>query len=153
MKKAILVVLFVMIGIFTLTGCNKQNQFEVGAVSTIEPSSQKVSLSIKNNTLTNNGTTIILANNTDEDATYGSFYALEIKEDGNWHQINVSVLSNDIAYTLKAGETKEIEINWKNEYGSLAKGEYRIIKDISFAKADGTYDDFYVAGEFSINYD
>lgn len=55
------------------------------------------------------------------------------------------------AVDLKANEIIELDTNWEQGYGKLAKGEYRIVKDIYAQKSDGTYEKFYVAAEFNIN--
>ena len=50
---------------------------------------------------------------------------------------------------LKPGESKNLEFNWTDSYGKLAKGEYRIIK--SFTVQSDIPERFYVAAEFTIN--
>ena len=54
------------------------------------------------------------------------------------------------AFQLSARENKEIEINWENGYGKLAKGTYRIIKGIDYEYEEGKYETFNVAVEFNI---
>lgn len=54
------------------------------------------------------------------------------------------------AYEIKPGESNEIEINWENGYGKLAKGTYRIIKGIDYEYEEGKYETFNVAVEFNI---
>ena len=55
------------------------------------------------------------------------------------------------AFHLLPKESKEIELNWENEYGKLSKGTYRIIKGINYEYEEGKYKSFNVAVEFIIN--
>ena len=74
--------------------------------------------------------TFILKNDSDVDVQYGNAYELEIKQDGKWHKINVEIDFTMQAYELKVKKSLEFNLNWKETYGKLAKGEYRIIKTI-----------------------
>lgn len=99
---------------------------------------EKVSLSIKEETLSKDSVTIILKNNTDEEYTYGPDYYLEKYVDSKW--INPSTITGDpltwnsIAYSLKPNESKEITIDFTLAYGKLSVGKYRIIKRVSSNK-------------------
>ena len=150
MKKAILAALvcgFILLG---LTGCSiNKNEFEIGKESDVEIASKGVSLSIKEDTLTNTGATLVLKNDTDVDVQYGNPYEIEIKEDGEWKKINVELSFTLPAFLLNANESAEIELNWANGYGKLASGVYRIIKSIN-VKEGGEYKSFYVSAEFTI---
>lgn len=92
-------------------------------------------MTIKNGTLTKKGVTIILKNNTDKDYTYGQDFYLEKYEDGKW--IEPSTVTgkplawNSIGYILKAYDNLELKINFKNTYGNLPKGKYKITKRIT----------------------
>lgn len=151
MKKRIFVCLICCVFISGLAGCShKKSNFDIGKESNIEILEKGVSLSIKEDTLTKIGATLILKNNNDVDIQLGDPYEMEIKKDGKWHKINVQLNFNSPAYVLKAKESREIEIDWKNAYGKLVKGEYRIIKSIGIENDDETFDDFYVSAEFII---
>lgn len=149
--KKLLLCLFAFVMLFGITGCSSSNNFEVGNVSDIKISNNNdVTLSIKENTLTKTGATLMLKNDSDVDIQYGDPYEIEIKKDGKWHKINVELNFNLPAYMLKPNESKEIELEWENGYGQLASGDYRIIKDIDVEKEDGTFATFYVSAEFTI---
>ena len=151
MKKTILTILVCGFMVLGLTGCGtNKNEFDVGKESNIEIVEKGISLSIKENTLTETGATLILKNDSDVDVEYGASYEMEIKKDGEWHKINVELNFNSIAYILKSNTSKEIELNWKEGYGKLATGDYRLIKHIDIEKEDGTFDAFYVSAEFTI---
>lgn len=151
MKKIVLIILicgFIILGIRGWT--TSKNEFNIGEKSNIKVIEKEVSLSIKENTLSNTGATLILKNGSNEVIQYGNPYELEIKSVGKWHKINVQLFFNEPAFSLKPNETKEIKLSWENGYGKLTTGDYRIIKNISSEKEDGTFDNFYVAAEFTI---
>ena len=151
MKKTILTILVCGFMVLGLTGCGtNKNEFDIGKESNIEIVEKGVSLTVKENTLTETGATLILKNDSDVDVEYGNPYEMEIKKDGEWHKINVELNFTLPAFILKSKETKELELNWENGYGKLASGDYRIIKSIDVEKADGTFDTVYVSAEFTI---
>ena len=151
MKKTILTILLCGVMVLGMTGCGKQkNEFDIGNKSDIKISQNDVTMIIKDGTLTNNGATLILTNNSDKNFQYGTPYEIEIKKDGEWHKINVELNFTMPAFQLSARENKEIEINWENGYGKLAKGTYRIIKGIDYEYEEGKYKPFNIAVEFTI---
>ena len=137
--------------IIGLTGCSK-NKLDIGDKSDIEISNSDVVMSLKEDTLTDTGATIILTNNSDKNYTYGNPYEIEIKKDGEWHKINVLIDFTLPAFPLKPGEAKEIKIGWKDGYGKLPTGNYRIIKRVS-TEEDGKSKTFNIALEFNIDSD
>ena len=151
MKKTILTILLCGVMVLGMTGCGKQkNEFDIGNKSDIKISQNDVIMTIKEGTLTNKSATLILTNNSDKNFQYGTPYEIEIKKDGEWHKINVQLDFTLPAFSLKSKETKELEINWKEGYGKLTPGDYRIIKSIEIEKADGTFDTFYLSAKFTI---
>lgn len=148
-----IVKLFIIISMFTLiVGCTKQEENTyIGEVSktTIENDTD-VSISIKEGSLTTTSAIIVLTNNGSDDYKYDSSYLLEIKKDNEWHNINVSLNFNLIAYELSPKENVEIEIKWENGYGTLESGEYRLVKNIDKELEDETYESFNIAIEFTI---
>lgn len=151
MKKTILTILICGTIILSVTGCeNNKNKFDVGNESDVEITQKEVSLFIKQNTLTKTGATLIIKNNSDIDIQYGEPYEMEIKKDGKWHKINVELDFNLPVYILKSKTAGEIELDWENEYGKLAAGDYRIIKSYDVEKEDGSFESFYVSSEFII---
>ena len=151
MKKTILTILLCGVMVLGMTGCGKQkNEFDIGNKSDIKNSQNDVIMTIKEGTLTNKSATLVLTNNSDKNFQYGNPYEIEIKKDGEWHKINVELNFDMPAFPLSSKESKEIEINWENGYGKLAKGTYRIIKGINYEYEEGKYETFNVAIEFTI---
>ena len=152
MKKTILTILLCGVMVLGMTGCGKQkNEFDIGNKSDIKISQNDVIMTIKEGTLTNKSATLVLTNNSDKNFQYGNPYEIEIKKEGEWHKINVELNFTLPAFHLLPKESKEIELNWENEYGKLSKGTYRIIKGINYEYEEGKYKSFNVAVEFIIN--
>ena len=151
MKKTILTILLCGVMVLGMTGCGKQkNEFDIGNKSDIKISQNDVIMTIKEGTLTNKSATLVLTNNNDKNFQYGNPYEIEIKKDGEWHKINVELNFDMPAFQLLSKESKEIELDWENGYGKLAKGTYRIIKEIDYEYKEGKYETFNVAVEFTI---
>ena len=151
MKKILFAILLCGIMVLGMTGCGKQkNELDIGNKSDIKISQNDVIMTIKEGTLTNKNATLVLTNNSDKNFQYGNPYEIEIKKDGEWHKINVELYFDMPAFQLSAKESKEIELDWENGYGKLAKGTYRIIKGIDYEYEEGKYETFNVAVEFTI---
>ena len=151
MKKKLLIIFLCGVMALGVTGCGKQkNELDIGDKSDIKVSQNDVIMTIKEGTLTNKSATLVLTNNSDNNFQYGNPYEIEIKKDGEWHKINDELYFNLLLFQLSAKESKEIELDWENEYGKLAKGTYRIIKGIDYEYEEGKYETFNVAIEFTI---
>ena len=151
MKKTILIILLCVVMVLGMTGCGKsKNEFDIGNKSDIKVSQKDVIMTIKDGTLTNKSATLVLTNISDKNFYYGNPYEIEIKKDGEWHKINVELYFDMPAFQLSSKESKEIELDWENGYGKLAKGTYRIIKGIDYEYEEGKYETFNVAVEFNI---
>ena len=151
MKKTLFAILACGVMVLGMTACGKQkNELDIGNKSDIKVSQNDVILTIKEGTLTNKSATLVLTNNSDKNFQYGNPYEIEIKKDGEWHKINVELYFNMPAFQLSSKESKEIELDWENGYGKLAKGTYRIIKGIDYEYEEGKYETFNVAVEFTI---
>lgn len=150
MKKKIIYLICAFI-FLEIIGCEvNKNEFDIGKVSDVEIIEKGVSLSVKKNTLTKTSATLILKNDSAVEVQYGAPYEIEIKKDGKWHKINVELNFNLPAYILKSNSQVEIKLDWKNAYGKLASGDYRIIKSFDIKNVDDTFEKFYIIAEFTI---
>lgn len=133
--------------------CPLDNEkMEVGVKSDKVIEENGVSLTIKENTITKDGASFILSNNTDDSIIYGEYFEIEIYKNNEWHVINLEASFNDIGYTLSAHDSKELDINWKNTYVNLDSGKYRLIKKATFENQTGENykGSFYISAEFEI---
>lgn len=136
---------------------NKGNE-----ISDLKPTSYEtvnnlegVSMVVKERTASPDGLILVFKNNSDKKCIYGEFFILEKKLDNKWYEVPITIEGNygfhDIGYRLNPGDKNEWEVNWQWLYGSLAKGEYRIIKDILDFRKTGDYDTYYLAAEFRLD--
>lgn len=129
----------------------KIEYYFMGKINEIGESNIDVIMQLKDNSLSNTGLTMIISNQSNIDLLYGNPYTIEEYKDGYWRTVNPI---NDMSFTLPAyglekNESKEIKISWKNGYGKLDKGKYRIVKDFDY-KEDGKYISFDKYLEFEI---
>lgn len=146
--KKIFIVLISLVLLLGVTGCGNKNNFDIGEKSTVEVVDKYVTFEIDDETLTNESATVVFRNNSEYNVSYGTPYELEIKKDGKWHEINVELFFTMPLMSLKPGESIDLEFNWAESYGELAKGEYRIIKNVTVESTSP--EKIYVAAEFTI---
>lgn len=136
-----------LIGVVLLTalaGCGaKLGEEFTEEVNTLEG----VTLTVDGETVSPEGITYIVDNQSETDLNFGQDYSLQKEEKGKWYQLSPA---NSVAVTLEllwvpAGGTETLEVNWDVAYGKLPAGHYRILK--SFADNENGY---YLAGEFTL---
>jgi hypothetical protein len=143
MKKVLLIIIS-LLTIITLTGCTNNR---IGEKTPHKVTNDKITMEVKQGTLTDSSATIIMTNKTEEEYTFGEPYHLEIKNNNTWYILEPKedLFFTMPAYSLKAGESVEKEYNWEYAYGKLKKGTYRLVTD--FSKEPNK---IYVAAEFTI---
>lgn len=178
MKKYLRAFSYIVIGLAFLSGCknykgNTTNEKDKNIISENESSKNidttnwkpteldninnldNVTMTIDKETVSPSKLTVIFKNTTTKQCIYGDDFSLEKKINGKWYEVPVVISGNygfnSIGYNLAAGETAEFEVDWKWLYGSLNKGEYRIVKSILDFRKTGDYDNYILAAEFSIN--
>lgn len=124
MKKIILIILAILT-IFTITGCTKESNEPKE-----ETTPSKITIEVKEDSVTNKKATFIFKNTTKLSYNYGPEFALEKYTDGLWVALP---MNDDISYitevfTIEAEFTVEETIEWTMEYGKLEKGKYRLVK-------------------------
>lgn len=110
-----------------------------------------ISLSIKDGTLSKTGATIIITSNSDNKYQTGRDYRIDKFTNGNWNKLklnNEMVVVSD-AINIENDNPLEFVINWERYYGTLDKGKYRIVKNVS--KKVEPFSDKQITIEFSIN--
>lgn len=150
---------FLLICIFTVTGCNKvpaiDNQLENTSKNkdVIVNNLPGVAIDIKENTLSNKEATIVVNNESEHSLTFGSVYSIEKEVDENWSEIPYVIQSvgwDSIGYEVLANSSYEFEAtNWEWLYGTLEAGKYRFIKDASIGSGEDLVN-YYFAVEFSL---
>ncbi len=112
-------------GIYRING-DEYNSME----KYIRSNNESILMTIKNNTLTNSGLTLIMKNNTDQTYYYGPQYSLEKYENGKYvsFEPKETLVWNAILYNIKTNEEKEETIDWTYGYDKLKSGKYRLVR-------------------------
>ncbi len=131
--------------------CSKNEHKLDGEANSLDTVKDKVRLEVKEGTLKKTKATFILKNDSDVNITYGNEYKIEKKIDDNWQELEGKLAFNLPAYNLKYMDSVELKLDWKNGYGSLDKGQYRLVKSVSVEKVDGSKEEFNIYGDFSID--
>lgn len=112
--------------VFILSGCGETERFS--KESTYKESDDKrVTLSISEDSITSEGLTLTIKNNTDKDILYGEDYVLEQKRNDKWYKSNDEQSFNARGNVLDANGTNEQKVS----YSALEDGEYRIIQSFN----------------------
>lgn len=112
-----------------------------------------VSMTVKEESVTSKGATIILSNTTNKNIEYGESYSLQRFEDGKWNNVPYIIENwafNDVAYTLEKDTPREFTIEWSWLYGSLEAGKYQIIKGVMDFRDTGDYDTYTLIAGFVV---
>ena len=104
---------------------------------------------IKNDTLKNNQATIVINDIGDEKHLFDGYYRIEKQENDKWIELNSLKEPNWQEMKIKVLDSGDIEqdLNWKDYYGELPKGYYRIIKRFVIEDTNDTKE---INTEFSI---
>ena len=134
-KKIIIISIIFVIVLLTLTVVftNKDKD-------STKNKSEDITFNIKKETLTKDGATFIIKNNTDKSYYYGENYTLERKESNKWTTLKLKddIAWIDIIYNLEEKEETEIKVTWSDIYGILSKGKYRVVKNLNEVKESNT---------------
>jgi len=93
---------------------------------------EEIFIQVNQSTLSNNSATVIIQNNNKNMIQYTDDYVIEKKENDVWVKLQEkNAESINTAVKKTNNEIIEIRINWKNRYGDLESGAYRIVKNIN----------------------
>ncbi len=108
--------------LFSLAACKSESDY----TSTKQ---EKVSMTVKADTLTKTGVTLIIENKTTETGNYGYPFILEKQENGKWFLINEKQAFILPAIMLEPNSVSEHKAVFE---APLSKGKYRLIKNFYF---------------------
>ena len=138
-KKYTLLIL--LLSLFIFVSCSNENK-ELDMSEDINITSD-VTISVKENSISNQGLTLLIANETEKDCSYDVTYKLELKQDDGWLGLNNEQVFSGNVWVLNAASTNEFPVTWEHE---LKKNrEYRIVKPV--VTSDGIQ---YLFVEFTI---
>lgn len=116
--------------------------------STNHRSRNNVSLTIQEGSLTKTGATIVITDTNESPYTYGEWFRIDKKQGEEWKElkpITDQYAFNEIAWIVGKDGTVKDTVDWSDLYGTLEKGEYRLVKEVYDTEK------FYIWTEFSID--
>lgn len=118
-----------------ILGIQVYNDFVETLHVTVEANTvENVSMSIKEGTLTNTEATIIITDTNANKHGFDEWFRIDKKTDNGWEEakiLNYDYIVNAIAYTIGENGVAELKVNWKDLYGELEKGQYRMVKKLN----------------------
>lgn len=129
MKTKWLVSFLLALSLITgLLGCH--NKAPANTTPTEFPTTNEISISIKDDSVSADGLTLILTNASSEYRfVYSDGAGIEKLSDGEWIDLYEGKGQETalVAHSVAAGCCQEHEVCWKEALGSLHSGEYRIV--------------------------
>lgn len=163
MRRLLSLLLFITAtGFIAYSSCGKADVSDIpNEEINLEPSEfieinrlNKVTMRVKEDTISPTGLTLLFENSENKDYTYGEAFTLETKENNAWYQVPIEIEEDygfqDIGYNLPANGTTEWTVDWEWLYDALDAGDYRIVKDIIDVQEAGDYELFPLAAGFTV---
>lgn len=103
-----------------------------------------------------NSADVRFSNTTDLRVQYGDAFILERfdKEEKQWFYmpyVSDDIAFHDIAYEVPQKGERVWETDWKNIYGTLDTGKYRIVKEVTDFRKTGDYTVYTLMAEFNVD--
>lgn len=156
MKRKIVYVIILLASVLLL-GCSNNKSPDIKNWKTTQLSAvnnfEQVSMNVIEDSVSAKELTVIFTNSSNREAMYSEDFLLEKNIDGNWYIVPTKKIEfgfNDIAFELSPSTQEVLKINWDWLYGSLAKGEYRIVKTLWVVGAGGEYEEYFLSAQFII---
>ena len=127
MKKALFLLLLCC---SILLGCTACGNAAKDANAPAASEAEAISMSVDTRTLTPQGASFTLRNNTGTPYIYGAEYRIEKQENNTWRAVETDgeMMFTAIGYLLNAHGTATVDVNWEFGYGTLEAGSYRLVK-------------------------
>lgn len=117
MVKKFIIVLVIL---FTL-GCSKEMKEEY--------KDESIKVNIVDGTLNENGLTLDVINNSENDILLKPGFDVEKNNDGKFEKLSKNKkCSSGIGYGIEKNNSMNVKVNWTCEYGKLDSGKYHLIK-------------------------
>ena len=123
---------------------DKQSNQNIEPIYESNSSIENVKMEIKEGSVTSTSVIIIITDTNKEPYGYGEWFKIEKKVNNEWidlEPIDIYYTFNAIGWLVGKDGTIEEKEDWKDLYGELEEGEYRIVKEVNGS---------YIYAEFSI---
>lgn len=95
----------------------------------ITRSMEKITMTIKDGTLSPTGATVIIEDNNEKPYNYDSWYRIDKNINGQWEELR-PIDYDYIIDDLPIYQNFEFKIDWSDFYGTLKEGQYRLVKSV-----------------------
>ena len=157
MKRKLIYIIILFASVILLGCSNKTSPNTKGWKPTqykVVNDFEQVSMNVIEDSVSSKELTVIFTNSSNNQGMYSEDFLLEKKIEGDWYQVPTKRIEfgfNDIAFELSPSTKEVLKINWDWLYGSLDKGEYRIVKTFWAASTVGDYEEYFLASQFIID--
>ena len=140
-KKHILILLLIVILVAVLIFLAARAWLLKSSIEVSELSG--VELSVDPADISRTGLTFTIINNTADTVIYNPHYRVEKQGLFGWRQLNQErYVVPAVAYIVRANSIRNVDFQWQNFYGRLARGTYRLIIQ---------FEDTFLAEEFTLS--
>lgn len=147
LKKLSIVIIVLAITIFTESSCSRIKNKPVLEESTyVVNEFSDASLSIIENTLSNNSVSVDIFYSGNDSAILSSWFTIEVYQNDKWYSLSPiqdNYFFNDLGYPVGT-----MHYDWTELYGKLSSGTYRIITNILVTSAPGNYQEYFLSDTF-----
>lgn len=127
-KKKTLIILLIIISIIMLIFYLNHLKYQNKQPKELE----NITIEIKEGTLTKTGATIIITDFNKKKNIYSEEYRIDQKINQKWKELEGNEVWFDlIGHLVNENHQLERELNWKDRYGELKPGEYRIVTPVN----------------------
>ena len=117
MVKKFIIVLVIL----STLGCSKEMKEEY--------KDESIKVNIVDGTLNENGLTLDVINNSENDILLKPGFDVEKNNDGKFEKISKNKeCSSGLRYGIEKNNSMNVKVNWTCEYGKLDSGKYHLIK-------------------------
>lgn len=113
-----------------------------------------VSMEIVEDSITPTGLTIVFENKSDKNIVFEDNFIIEARVEEDWYQLPMLISDYDfssVGCKMPYKQSKELSADWKNLYGDLETGEYRILKEVIDLSESNSNNKECLAAEFKID--
>lgn len=123
---------------------NKNELWRISEEVVKNEESRHIIITSEEESISPTGMKLNIKNCSDENVILLYSYSLQIKVNGEWHDIKIK--NNEVFPTdcceLKKDQSIQVIENWVQNYGELPAGEYRILKYAYIDSVEGRQDEY-----------
>lgn len=110
-------------------------------------------MEIVEDSITPTGFNIIFENKSGKNIIFKDDFIIETRVEEDWYELPMLTSDydfSDVGCKMPYNQSKELSADWKNLYGDLKTGEYRIVKEVIDLSDFNSYNKECIVAEFEI---